>query len=66
MRRRSTTGRILLEKMRVLPQVTDVASDQQIASPGFAITVDRNATFASWSQIVGPRDCFSPTPTWRS
>ena len=36
---------ILLAKLRELPQVTDVASDQQIASPGIAITVDRNAAY---------------------
>jgi hydrophobe/amphiphile efflux-1 (HAE1) family protein len=36
---------ILLQEMRRLPQLTDVASDQQIASPNIAITVDRNAAY---------------------
>jgi multidrug efflux pump subunit AcrB len=36
---------ILLAKMRELPQVTDVASDQQIASPGISIAVDRDAAY---------------------
>ncbi len=33
---------LLLERMRAMPQLTDVASDQQIASPHIAVTVDRD------------------------
>jgi hydrophobe/amphiphile efflux-1 (HAE1) family protein len=36
---------ILLQQMSHLPQLTDVASDQQIASPNVAITVDRDAAY---------------------
>jgi multidrug efflux pump subunit AcrB len=36
---------ILLAKMRELSQVTDVASDQQIASPAISIRVDRDAAY---------------------
>jgi multidrug efflux pump subunit AcrB len=34
---------VLLQNMRKMHQLTDVASDQQIASPNVQITVDRNA-----------------------
>ncbi|MGH7153212.1 MAG: efflux RND transporter permease subunit, partial [Acetobacteraceae bacterium] len=34
---------ILLREMQALPELTDVASDQQIASPHVAVTVDRDA-----------------------
>ncbi len=36
---------ILLDRMQKMPQLTDVASDQQIASPNVQITVDRNAAY---------------------
>ncbi len=36
---------ILLDQMQKMPQLTDVASDQQIASPNLQITVDRNAAY---------------------
>lgn len=36
---------ILLAQMQKMPQLTDVASDQQIASPNVQITVDRNAAY---------------------
>jgi hydrophobe/amphiphile efflux-1 (HAE1) family protein len=36
---------ILLQKMQGMKQLTDVASDQQIASPHIAVTVDRNAAY---------------------
>jgi multidrug efflux pump subunit AcrB len=36
---------ILLQQMSHLRQLTDVASDQQIASPNVAVTVDRDAAY---------------------
>ncbi len=36
---------VLLDQMQKMPQLTDVASDQQIASPNVQITVDRNAAY---------------------
>jgi len=36
---------LLLAQMRKMPQLTDVASDQQIASPNVQITVDRDAVY---------------------
>jgi hydrophobe/amphiphile efflux-1 (HAE1) family protein len=36
---------ILLQQMQTMPQVTDVASDQQIASPNVMVAVDRDAAY---------------------
>ncbi len=36
---------ILLQKMQGMKQLSDTASDQQIASPHVAVTVDRNAAY---------------------
>jgi hydrophobe/amphiphile efflux-1 (HAE1) family protein len=36
---------ILLDRMRAMPQLADVASDLQVASPNVAITVDRDAAY---------------------
>jgi multidrug efflux pump subunit AcrB len=36
---------ILLDQMQKMAQLTDVASDQQIASPNVQVTVDRNAAY---------------------
>jgi hydrophobe/amphiphile efflux-1 (HAE1) family protein len=36
---------VLLDQMQKMHQLTDVASDQQIASPNVQITVDRNAAY---------------------
>jgi multidrug efflux pump subunit AcrB len=36
---------ILLDHMKKLPQLTDVASDQQVASPNLQITINRNAAY---------------------